>query len=162
MTAYRFRLITNLDFVICGPVRTFSHALVLQTGPGLFDREKPEYRIRGFTTDASSPTFDIHVKSIEYTADQAASRDVFIGNDGEPRPLMSGAIFKFADGGPELQLVTSDYKRPLDIMDFEGEPRQCWDMLLLKAAEYWTGPNMPTLRWLPAASVRRALAGGLL
>jgi len=156
----KFILFTNLQSVTVGPVRTFTHALLLQDAEGL-PRER-QCKVRGFGTDSAWPTFDIFVKSIEYELADAQGNLFKLEDDGSTTALVTGAIMQVKDG-PQLQLVTCDRERPLDIEVFEGERRvqDVWAALQRKVPEYWTAPNMPTLQWMPAEVVRRGGSGHL-
>lgn len=155
----KYTLITNLEFVSIGGVRTFTNALLLCESPGHFQPEVLDRRIRGFGTDPAWPTFDLmEVKSLEYTLVDARSSAVVIGHDGQMRPLCSGAIMQFADGGPEIRLVTCAREAPLRFDQFETNPEapddhvilRVWEVLPRRVAQFWH-PNtyMPRLTWGP-------------
>jgi len=160
----RYVLITNLDWVTIGQVRTFTHAVVLQQCKGLF--EEVQYKVRGFGVDPAWPTFDIFVKSIDYELVDAQGNLFQLKDDGKLEASITGAIMKLEDG-PEIELVTCDRKRPLDIEEFEGEEQEgddrlvwkVWRTLEHKVPEYWTAPNMPTLHWRPAELIRAKYVG---
>lgn len=154
----KYTLFTNLDWVTIGPVRTFTHALLLQDAEGL-PRER-QCKVRGFGTDSAWPTFDIFVESLEYELTDAQGNLFKLEDDGSTTAVITGAIMQIKDG-PRLDLVTCDRKRPLDIEVFEGERRvqDVWAALQRKVPEYWDAPNMPTLTWLSAETVRRGGSG---
>ncbi len=143
----RFVLITNLQYVSIGPVRTHCYALLLSEGVHFFDETKRRCQMRGFLTDPALETFDMDIPSIEFTSDAAASGHVFVGGDGEVRPLFSGGIFKIAADGPTVSLVKDDDRADFDIQRFEG-PRdespilRVWAVLQPKVRQYWRAPFM--------------------
>lgn len=158
----RYVLLTNIDYVVVGPVRTMTHALLLEefhdflTG-GL------RRRIRGFGPDPAWPVFDMESPSIEFTLTDAKGRDIFIGNDGEEKPLISGAILQ-VEGGPRLELWVSDPKWPIRVDEFEGHSEErpilrVWVVLPLRVASFWNAPNMPNLVWGPSPREKMQVGG---
>lgn len=141
-------LITNLDYVTIGPVRTFTHALLLADTR---DKALGSCRARGFSTDPTLPTFDIEIPSIDHTLELVQSNNLFIRHDGEARPRCSGAILTFADNGPVLQLVTCTQERFLDVYTFEEEDGYdiIWRRLREMTRKYWHAPYMPRVQWGP-------------
>jgi hypothetical protein len=155
----KYVLIMNLDWVTVNDVRTWTKALLLEEGPGMFD--KVRRAVRGIGTDPAWPVFDIFVPSIEYTLEDAQSNSIIM-SDATPngRPLCTGAIMKLKDG-PEMQLVVRDHKLPLDIHTFEGTwgdgtiTDKLWDRLSRLAPKYWNAPYMPSLVWGPTPGFTR-------
>lgn len=145
-----FTLFTNIDFVTLNGVRTFSHALLLEdakswTGQGRM------YHLRGFTFHEAIPSFDVVLKSPEYTLAAAQTPHVFIGSDG-PRPLASGHIMTFKNG-PTVQLVAQDHEQPLCIDNISGNSDESpilrvWAILQPRVRQFWTAPNMPVATWV--------------
>ena len=155
----RFVLFTNLDYVSIGPVRTQSHALLLQEGD-FFAGMGLRRQARGFGTESSWPVFDIDLSTIEYEIQPAKSPHIFISDaHPEPRPLSTGAILKVGD--VSMQLWACDSDRDIDVWTIEGEHGartilKVWDHLATSVALHWTAPNMPRLDWIPSiASLRR-------
>lgn len=150
----KYILITNLNWVTIGPVRTNTHALLLEDAVLLGDRQ---CKVRGFGTDAAWPVFDIFLKSIEHELVDAQG-NVHMLKEDKLVPLITGALLRLKNG-PELQLVTCNRSRPLDIQTFESEGGdrkilEVWEVLERKVPEYWDAPNMPLLSWQRAENVR--------
>lgn len=153
----RYTLITNLDYVVIGGVRTRTHALLVSRTEGLFAREQPEFKLRGFSTDPSLPTFDAWLQTDEYELVDAVDRSaVFVGGNGKPEPLFSGAIMIIA-GGPNAQLIRgANSNRAIDVHRFPDGTNntEVWPMLEEKVAEYWTQDCcMPVANWQLASYV---------
>lgn len=149
----KYIMVTNLDWVTVNGVRTWTKALILEEGPGMFD--KVRRAIRGLGTDPALPVFDLFVPSIEYTLVDAQSNSVIMSDaTPEGRPMATGAIMQLKDG-PELQLVVRDYRKPLDIKTFEGTwgdgtlTDRLWAHMESCIPKYWKAPYMPTLVWGP-------------
>lgn len=156
----RYTLITNLDYVVIGGVRTYTHALLVERGDSLFSPDEPQYKLRGFGTDPALPTFDTVIPTDEFELVAAQSSAVFVGGDGEPRPLFGGAIMRIA-GVLEVQLIAANGSRqPIDVHRFPEDAGvdAVWDMLGRKVAEHWHAPNMPLPQWVSSAAVRGAFA----
>lgn len=156
----RYTLITNLDYVVIGGVRTYTHALVVVRVDDIINPDEPQCQLRGFGTDPALPTFDTVIPTDEFELVAAQSNAIFVGGDGEPRPLFGGAVMRIA-GAPEVQLVAaSGSRQPIDVHRFpEDTPVDAvWDMLGRKVAAYWTAPNMPLPQWVSSAAVRGAFA----
>lgn len=155
----KYVLFTNLEWVTIGPVRTFTHALLLEDAEGL-PRQR-QCKVRGFGTDPAWPTFDLFVKSVAHELVDAQGNLFKIEEDGLV-PLVTGAILKLEDG-PEIELVTQDRSRPLDVVTFEGKAGErtilrVWDALQRKVVDYWDeGLNVPLLSWQRASHVKQAL-----
>lgn len=152
----KYVLITNLDWVTVGDVRTYTHALLLEQTRGL-GRDDVMFKVRGFGTDPAWPVFDIFVKSIDYDLTDAQGNLFKVEGDGVV-PVIMGAIMQLKDG-TRLDLVTCHRERPLDIQTWEGDSDErlildVWEVLKRKVPEYWDAPNMPTLQWAPASLVR--------
>jgi hypothetical protein len=155
----RYTLITNLDYVVIGAVRTYTHALLVERGDSVFNRGEPQYKLRGFGTDPALPTFDMVIPTDEFELVAAQSNAIFVGGDGEPRPLFGGAIMRIA-GAPEIQLIAAGGSRqPIDVHRFSEDTHvdAVWELLSRKVAEHWSAPNMPLLQWVSSAAVRQAL-----
>lgn len=152
----RYTLITNLDYVTVNGIRTFTHALLAERTDSIFDHDKPQHKLRGFSTDPSLPTFDTVIPTDEFDLVPAQSGHLFIGGDGEPRPLLGGAIMKIV-GAPDVQLIAGvNSREPIDVHRFPEDTHvdMVWEMLSRKVAEHWTAPNMPLPQWMPSAAVR--------
>lgn len=152
----KITLITNLSYVtIHGSVkvRTNTDALIIESGKmGISSLASDALcEVRGFGPDSAWPVFDIRPASAEFTLANAQG-NAFLYGDGEPIPLCSGAIMQFKDG-PRLDLMVSDYKRPLDIQTFEGEHsityEKMWVVLNDRVVRYCHTPAMPHLIWGP-------------
>lgn len=156
MTNDRYTLITNLDYVVVGNVRTYTHALLVERSASVFCRDEMQYKLRGFGTSPSLPTFDVIIPIDDFELVPASSAAIFIGNDGESRPLFGGAIMKIA-GMVEVQLIAANGSRdPIDVQRF-GEGTHIdvvWQALEVKVAQHWHAPNMPLPQWVPSQSVR--------
>lgn len=155
----RYTLITNLDYVVIGGVRTYTHALLVERGDSLFNPDEPQYKLRGFGTDPALPTFDAVIPTDEFELVAAQSNAIFVGGDGEPRPLFGGAIMRIV-GVPEIQLIAAGGSRqPIDVHHFSEDTYvdAVWELLSRKVAEHWSAPNMPLLQWVSSAAVRQAL-----
>lgn len=148
----KYVLFTNLEWVTIGNIRTYTHALLVDS-EGL-PRQR-QCKVRGFGTDPAWPTFDIFVDSVEYTLEDAQGNLFQLKEDGSTEALVRGGILKLK-GGPELRLTTQNREASLDIQTFEGEDLilGIWDILKKNVAKYWRDPNMPTLAWRSADTVR--------
>jgi hypothetical protein len=153
------RLITNVRYATIGviqPVRTHVSGILLEDREPLRRGTARPQVVSGFGPRSEWSVFDLRLGCgvLEYEIILGASRDLTVGTDGELRPLAQGAIVKWKDG-TTIALRFEDDARLIDILDIPvGELR---DVLALKAADYWRGPNIPSLRWLDAAAVRRQL-----
>lgn len=169
----RFVLITNLETVTIGAVRTWSHALLLQDD-GADERHRlggPRFRARGFSYDAATPTFDMALESIDYTIEPASSPHWFIGDSGEAKPLSRGGIMRIQapvlDREVEMQLVAEiGNEEPLDIEVFErpaGDKsgrfysETLWPTLERKIVQYWHAPFFLARTQVPVEQARYAL-----
>jgi hypothetical protein len=148
-------MFTNISAVTIDGVRTFSHALLVEP-------ERPDERIggsaklRGFMVCGASPTFDVFLKSAEFTREDGQSPHIFIGSKGI-KPLATGLILTFKDG-PTVQVVRGTYdERPICIDEFadDADYEAIWIRLTQRVAEFWYAPNMPVLAWHNATAVRR-------
>lgn len=141
--ADKFILFTNLQSVTIGDVRTFTKALLLQD----LTITNRQLRVRGFGTGPSWETFDIFLRdSIDYELTGIHHLHVYTS-------------YKLTlEDGLELELATMDTDRPGDVQTFEGVPvTDVWEVLKRKVPFYWNCPNMPTLAWLPAETVRKVV-----
>jgi len=147
----RHTLITNLNWVSLNGIRTYTHALLLTEGKAMFGDET-RYQLRGFGTDPAWPTFDVDVPSLDHTLLDARGNAVMI-TDACPggEPLITGSILQFKDG-PRVDCITEARGKPLRFDRFEGSILQVWAILPARVREFWSAPNMPTLRWV---TVRR-------
>lgn len=155
-TPYKFTLITGIDYVSIGNVRTFSHALVVETSAG-FLKDGPRHRLRGFMVAATMPTFDVELPCHEFSLTDAASRDVFIGDDDdEPRPLMTGAIMRFPGLDKEIQLIAS-YRSAIEVLRLPDgtEYDALYTELASRVAHHWSALDMPAVVFHPASVVRQ-------
>lgn len=180
----KYVLITNLQYVTIGPVRTNAYALLLeervepfalaQSGvPSPRDRDESftwpkRYTMRGFGADSAWPVFNMIIPTIGFTAEDAEGGPICLDDDdklgvaaitgkprNEPRRLASGAVLQIT-GGPAVELVVCDHEQPLSIEHFDGVSiAEVWDALPVRVAKYWRWPNMPTLQWMPSAHVRQ-------
>lgn len=155
----RFILITNLSTVTIGPVRTFTHALLLEETEGLFRDSARRYRARGFGTEGSAPIFDMDVPSLDYTIGPVqGGGPIFIGvTDSRPRHLFH--VAKLDLGDVTLILGVEDPSRTLDIQEWSGTPDtrvilEVWKALPEKVAMYWSAPAMPVQAFLPVRQAR--------
>jgi hypothetical protein len=150
----RYVLFTNLQNVIVNGVRTNACALLLEECKDIFGSKNLRRRARGYGTDAAMAIFDMELPSIEYETIEAASPHVMLLNSGGVRPLSSGVILKFAEGGPELSLVVQDQDEPLDVQRFEKDPEggdyeDMWRAIYEKTTHYWRAPYMPSVTYGP-------------
>jgi hypothetical protein len=149
----KYVLITNLQFVSIGIVRTHCNALLLEEWDADMLSNMPNgglrQRIRGFGTEPTWPVFDMASPTIEYTLEAAASSNIMIASqDGGLRPLLFGNVMQIKGfNGPRLDLVLSDNSKPLDVETFEGDIAKVWDVLPEKVSRYWHAPYMPRLSW---------------
>lgn len=140
-------LITNLSYVMVGPVRAHCHALLLSEGKDVFGGDVRR-RMRGFGTDPALEIFDMNIPSIDFTSSPAQSGHVFIGQDDIPKPLFSGGIFRFGgEDGIEVQLIKEIAEAEFDIQRFEGTQSErpvlrVWAVLPVKVEQYWNAPYM--------------------
>lgn len=153
-------LITNIDFVqLEDGVRINAHALLIQPprdpmiGP-------PRAQVRGFGVAGAQPTFSVWLPDEKCDFEIVDANDptkIFVGDASpEGRPIFSGGMLKV--GGREMFLQVSDYKQPICVEEFDAETIEAvWGALPGRVAKFWDAPNMPTLRWVPAESVRQAL-----
>ena len=143
----KYTLFTNLQYVIVNGVRTHTFALLLCDPSGWLDKANRRSQLRGFGTAPEWETFDLDMKSLEYTLTDARSGAIMI-TDSHPtnRPIASGAVMQFTDG-PRVDLIVCDQGKPIAVHKFDGEITQVWDFLpgLVRAA--WIAPNMPTVSW---------------
>ncbi len=149
----KYTLITNLQYVSIGEVRTFCYALLVEENEGL-SRGSTMFKVRGFGTDPAWPVFDIFLKNSEYRLADACSPHVFIGCDGEMRPMALGYIMQFKDG-PALELVVANPKAHLHEDRFEGPSGESpilrvWAVLPPRVRQFMQqGTYMPSLTWGP-------------
>jgi hypothetical protein len=157
----RYALLTNLDYVILGGVRTYTHALLVVREKEPLDERRPRYQLRGFLTHSSLPVFDSVVPSDEFELVPAHSDQFWVeseAEDGRHRPLFRGAILRIA-GAPDVHLIAEvNSSDPIDVHRFpeETDVATVWRLLEEKVAAHWTGPNMPLPHWVPAEAVRTA------
>lgn len=154
----RYTLITNLDYVIVGQVRTSSHALLVESCEHPLMRGEARHQLRGFCTTPSVPTFDIDIPSYEFSLEDAASHNIMTLRHGEdePTPLMHGAIMHIP-GFVDVQLIAGvNSRRGLDVKRYPDNTDigQVWADLELKVLEYWEAPNIMVPQWHPAATLR--------
>jgi hypothetical protein len=159
----RYVLFTNLTYVTVGAVRVHACALLLVEEC----RERsagPRCLARAFGTEASWPVFDMPIGSIAYELAAAQSASWIFG-DGDPKPLLTGAILRI-QGEPDIQLVADDDEQSIDVSRYEGDEHtilKVWPALEEKVARYWNRPAMPRLTFLPPemhAPSRAAQWGG--
>lgn len=153
----KYVLITNLDYVTIGPVRTHCDALLLDQ-PGDLSGFGQSCKVRGFGPDPAWDVFDYFLRDlteVRYTLEGAESQGVqFIGASGVPGPLMRGAILRI-EGGPQMDLVTRDSARPLRVEVFEGAREErvvlrVWEVLKERVRQYrHPDQYMPSLVWGP-------------
>lgn len=153
----KFILITNLNSVSIGPVRTCTHAFLLEETEGIFRSSSRVYRARGFGTEGSAPIFDIAIESLDYKIGPMSGAGPIIMGEGDPRPLFH--IAKLTIGAVEMILGVEDSGRPIDIQRWEGTAEErtilkVWQALPLKVADYWSAPRMPIQEFLPPARAR--------
>lgn len=143
-------LFTNLNYVTIGSVRTSSHALLLSQREAFLARGTPEFILAGFAIDASIPTFDIRVPSIEYKLEDAASSNIaMLHDDGSIKPLCSGAILTI-EGFEPIQLVSHTRDQPIHVDIFAGEDaaQRAQSVLPLRVHQFWAAPGMPAVAWM--------------
>ncbi len=154
-TPNRFTLITSIDYVCIGPVRTFTHALLVESTSDGFLREGIRHRLRGFTVHASSPTFDLELPTCEFTLTDARSGNLFIGGDDQLRPLFSGSIMRFPGLAHDIELIAK-YRSNIDVLRLPDgtEYDALWLELERRVAHHWTAPFMPRIEHRSANMVR--------
>lgn len=153
----KITLITNIKFIQQGGLRMECAAILIEQDIECIISGK-QSRIRGFGPDAAWPTFTLwmnHGVTCDVTgrADSAESTNM-LQQDGTLKPLFSGSLLALSDG-QQFFIQAEDSAKPLDVQDVTGnEYGSIWNLLQRKAAEYWSAPNMPTLRWVPAKTIR--------
>lgn len=157
----KYILFLNLDWVVVNGVRTSTHALLIEEGPGMLT--PVDRRVRGFGLDSAWAVFDVRVPTIEYTMQDFEGNAIMLTNR-DPKgyvPLVSGAVVQIASDGPRLELAVLDHKRPIDVKTFEGTWGDrvtldaLWVYLNENAPKYWTAPGMPKLVWGHSPYYRR-------
>lgn len=154
-----YRLITNLGTatIVRGgqPVRTHVNAILLRDDEPRSESEarRPQ-RIVGFGPDFTWSVFDFEFGCgrLEYETASYESPELFFSSPY--RPMFHEAILRWADG-TVITLLACDDERPIDVVDVPW--REVNEVLTVKVASYWMAPNMPTLEWQPADSVRHHL-----
>ena len=149
-----FTLVTSLDYVSIGPVRTMTHALLLESGDDEFFKCE-RHRLRGFSVEACLPTFDLDLPTGEFTMIDAQSQHVFIGSNGNLKPLVSGARMRFAGFDHDIQLIAL-YRSTLDVCRLPSSTDyiELWRELAARVAHHWIWPNMPVINLQPTARAR--------
>ncbi len=172
-TTTKYVLMTNLDYVDLHLehggkplfVRTSSHMLFLEDRRGEEDPLRPPTRVYGFGHARVARTFEIAVPSIAYELTPAASQNFVIQTDEGFTPLYSGYVLQLA-GGPRLDLIVADDKRPIDVVTFESDDsedsiqdqRRFWNGVEDAVYKYWCGPNAPITIYRPLAEARSLAA----
>jgi hypothetical protein len=147
----KLELITNLEDVTIGAVRTYTNALLLEDGGD--DHSGPRFRARGFHNEPGNPTFDMVLPSLDYNIVEASSHTYFLTGEGAVRPLARGGVVTFQAPGRDklaevsMQLcATIGNDLPLDIERWEGKDKNSraytafWDMLSKKVVRYYIPP----------------------
>lgn len=165
----KYVLITNLDSVNIGAVRTFTNALLL-----VDDGENhlgPRYRARGFHNEAGNPTFDVALPSIDYTVTQDPIPAAFAGMKvNSPESRGGHFTFKATKGAAHSPAaVTLDLcadignELGLDVQRFEGPDDKgnlissIWDVMVRKVVRYYHAPFIMLLQQHSATAVASAL-----
>lgn len=153
-----YTLITNLDWVIIGGTRVYTHALVIAKSAHGFE-DKLETHLRGFGVDPSNPTFDYRLPAHEWKLVDGRGNAFVLRDNGEMESMINGAILECPGLAEKVQLICSQYSPKLDIKHYPpgSEITVVWEDLPRKVAEHWGAPNMPVMKWMPSALVRQAL-----
>jgi hypothetical protein len=152
-------LFTNLEWVTIRGVRTFTHALVLERSERCaLRRGGADMRVRGFSTDATAPTFDVPMSnfdwSLEDTTPERFIEDERCHRDGH-RLWTSYGLKVHLRGwseqegvGEVIELATCDSAREVRVSRFAG-PLACWKALKREVLDFWRHPAMPRPQFLP-------------
>jgi hypothetical protein len=154
-TRHRSILFTNLDFVnldIAGvQMRTHANVLILSETDGMFG--SGQFRFTCYLHDLALPAFEMFLDNLEYRLEAADSRQSmqFIGNDGNVRPLASGAIMHLAcRPSLKISLLAMEAESPIrvdeiekaqdeEMHDYTERVRAVFDV---RVEQYWHYPGM--------------------
>ena len=144
------RVITNVRFVVVPQtgMRVRVGAVVLQDhDPLVPDQKDRPHHIHGYLADPRWSEFQLSLScgTLAYTT-----------TDLHPpsRPDVAGerALFEWADG-TTLILVKEDPSQPFEIADLAWDDAR--DLMTEKVVWYWTGADIPLLRFVDITKVRR-------
>ena len=141
-------LITNLDFATINGVRAFAHAIMVDDDPTDGSSKEFRVRVRGFSTHASLPVFDMFVPSATF---------VKCGGDREG-DAETQCDLTFEDG-PTIHLTKTVMSDRAFLIETFTNPdiTHVFDLLEMRVAQFWNAPNMPVRMYLPADQVRWSL-----
>lgn len=152
-------LITNIEFVSVHGVRDVrcdAHAVLIQPPREPLIGE-PRATVRGFGVDPAQPVFTVWLDTEDASfeiVDAADPSKILMGDSGAARPIFSGALLRI--GGVEMFLQIGDHQQAISVERFsQDEFDPVWRALPGRVAKFWPAPDMPTLRWVDADSVRR-------
>lgn len=151
-------VISNLEYVAIGGVRTHTHAIVVRDVA--YPPAEGQYRMLGFGTSTITSTFDVDVPSGEFQLTDAVSPLIMVdGENGGIRPLFRGAILRIPGWSQELHLIADvNSTSPIDVTRVDLEVSRLWRLVDRKIAEHWSAPYLPIPITRPTEIVRRDLA----
>lgn len=154
-----FRLITNISAVSVATTMVTTiecYAILFEVNDkdsllGLYG----QYKIRGFLSEGSLPTFTIRPEEnpmdVPFIGMESTAKFM---TDSGIKPLSTGATLRFPKF--ELNIYKAMQEKDFDIQEFDNITT-VWDELQFKTAQYWQHPAMPVAHFVRAEIVRAAL-----